>query len=78
MACAITDKSDNLTCEIIYDNVHLYRSNMYTLYLLTTPNISIQTIDCNNLKNKDVLRILCFCVEGDWLGAGGGGGVRNI
>ena len=52
--------------------------NMYTLYLLTTLNISIQTIDCNNLQNSYVLRILCFWGEGDWLGAGGGGGVRNI
>ena len=34
--------------------------------LLTTLNISIQTIDCNNLQNSYVLRILCF------------GGVRNI
>ena len=50
--------------------------------LLTTLNISIQTIDCNNLQNSYVLRILCFWGEGDWLGVcvwgGGGGGVRNI
>ena len=45
-----------------------------TLYLLTTLNISIQTMDCNNLQNSYVLRILCFWGEGDWLGAGGGGG----
>ena len=43
--------------------------------LLTTLNISIQTIDCNNLQNSYVLRILCFWGEGDWLGVGG---VRNI
>ena len=49
-----------------------------TLYLLITLNISIQTIDCNNLENSYVLRILCFWGEGDCLGAGGGGGVRNI
>ena len=47
---------------------------MYTLYLLITLNISIQTIDCNNLQNSYVLRILCFGGEGDCLGAGGGGG----
>jgi hypothetical protein len=47
-----------------------------TLYLLTTLNISIQTMDCNNLQNSYVLRILCFGGEGDWLGAGGG--VQNI
>jgi hypothetical protein len=47
--------------------------------LLTTLNISIQTIDCNNLQNSYVLRILCFWGEGDWLGVGGGGGGgRNI
>jgi hypothetical protein len=46
------------------------------LALLTTLNISIQTIDCNNLQNSYVLRILCFWGEGDWLGVGGG--VRNI
>ena len=47
--------------------------------LLTTLNISIQTIDCNNLQNSYVLRILCFWGEGDWLGLGvGGGEVRNI
>ena len=52
--------------------------------LLTTLNISIQTIDCNNLQNSYVLRILFFGGEGDWLGVGGGGGggggggVRNI
>jgi hypothetical protein len=43
-----------------------------TLYLLTTLNISIQTIDCNNLQNSYVLRILCFWGEGDWLGVGRG------
>jgi hypothetical protein len=42
--------------------------NMYTLYLLITLNISIQTIDCNNLQNSYVLRILCFWGEGDCLG----------
>ena len=47
---------------------------MYTLYLLITLNISIQTIDCNNLQNSYVLRILCFWGEGDCLGVGGGGG----
>jgi hypothetical protein len=36
--------------------------------LLTTLNISIQTIDCNNLQNSYVLRILCFGGEDDWLG----------
>ena len=47
-----------------------------TLYLLTTLNISIQRMDCNNLQNSFVLRILCFGGEGDWLGVqeGGGGG----
>ena len=44
---------------------------MYTLYLLITLNIAIQTID---LQNSYVLRILCFWGEGDCLGAGGGGG----
>ena len=43
--------------------------------LLTTLNISIQTIDCNNLQNSYVLRILCFWGECDWLGVGG---IRNI
>jgi hypothetical protein len=49
-----------------------------TLYLLTTLNISIQTMDCNNFQNSYVLRILCFWGEGDWLGAGGGGGGCQI
>ena len=49
-----------------------------SINILTTLNISIQTMDCNNLQNSYVLRILCFWGEGDWLGAGGGGGVRNI
>ena len=49
----------------------------YLSTLLTTLNISIQTIDCNNLQNSYVLRILCFWGEGDWLGVGEGG-VRNI
>ena len=49
-----------------------------TLYFLTTLNISIQTIDCNNLQNSYVLRILCFGGEDDWLVGWGGGGVRNI
>jgi hypothetical protein len=49
---------------------------MYTLYLLTTLNISIQTIDCNNLQNSYVLIILCFWGEGYCLGAGGGGGAK--
>jgi hypothetical protein len=40
----------------------------------TTLNISIQTMDCNNLKNSYGFRILCFGGEGDWLCAGGGGG----
>ena len=31
-------------------------------------------MDCNNLQNSYVLRILCFWGEGDWLGALGGGG----
>ena len=49
-----------------------------TLYLLTN-YYSLQTMDCNNLQNSYVLRILCFWGEGDWLGGrGGGGGVRNI
>jgi hypothetical protein len=47
-----------------------------TFYLLTTLNISIQTMDCHNLQNSYVLRILCFGGEGDWLDARGG--VRNI
>ena len=47
--------------------------NMHTLYLLTMLNISIQTIDCNNLQNSYVLRILCFWGESDWLGGVGGG-----
>ena len=48
--------------------------------LLTTLNISIQTIDCNNLQNSYVLRILCFWGEGDWLGVcgGGGGGTKHF
>jgi hypothetical protein len=47
-----------------------------TLYLLTTLNISIQTIDCNNLQNSYVL-VLCFWGEGDcWVR--GGWGLRNI
>jgi hypothetical protein len=53
--------------------------NMHTVLstLLTTLNISIQTIDCNNLQNSYVLRILCFWGEGDWLGVcGGGGGIK--
>jgi hypothetical protein len=49
-----------------------------TLYLLTTLNISIQTMDCNNLQNSYVLRILCFGGEGDCLGAGGGGGYETF
>jgi hypothetical protein len=53
-----------------------------TLYLLTTLNISIQTVDCNNLQNSYVLRILCFWGEYDWVGrgwlVGGRGGVRKI
>jgi hypothetical protein len=38
-------------------------------------------MDCNNLQNSYVLRILfvlCFWGEGDWLGAGEEGGLRNI
>ena len=41
------------------------------LIVLTTLNISIQAMDCNNLQNSYVLRILfvlCFWGEGDWLG----------
>jgi hypothetical protein len=47
------------------------------LIVLTTLNISIQAMDCNNLKNSFVLRILfvlCFWGEGDWLGVREGGG----
>jgi hypothetical protein len=48
----------------------------HTLYFINYAklNISIQTIDCNNLQDSYVLRILCFGGEGDWLGVGGGGG----
>jgi hypothetical protein len=49
--------------------------NMYTLYLLTTLNTSIQTIDCAIIC-KTVL-FLEFYVFGerviDWVGGGGGG-----
>ena len=121
---ASTDKSDNFTCEIIYDNrfsktvlyiinrkihgcleipdlflmlnmiSHLFAaltreiscSTCTLSTLLTTLNISIQTIDCNNLQNSYVLIILCFWGEGDWLCVCVcvlcvcvcGGGVRNI
>ena len=47
------------------------------LIVLTTLNISIQAMDCNNLQNSYVLRILfvlCFWGEGDWLGVREGGG----
>ena len=54
---------------------------MHTLYFINYAKYFKQTIDCNNLQNSYVLRILCFWGEGDWLGVGvggGGGGVRNI
>jgi hypothetical protein len=38
----------------------------------------IQTMDCNNLQNSYVLRILCFGGKGDWLGARGGGGTKHF
>jgi hypothetical protein len=42
-----------------------------TLYLLTTLNISIQTMDCNNLQNSYVLRIGERVIG--WVHWGGGG-----
>jgi hypothetical protein len=61
---------------------HLYaaitREICNTLYLLTTLNISIQAIDCNNFRNSHVIIILCFWRDGDWSGAGGGGGTKHF
>jgi hypothetical protein len=60
---------------------HLYaaitREICNTLYLLTTLNISIQTIDCNNFRNSHVIRILCFGEKVIGLVRGGGGGVTK-
>ena len=57
-----------------HDISHLFATLVrYLSTLLTTLNIPIQTIDCNNLQNSYVLRILCFWGEGDWLGVGGWG-----
>jgi hypothetical protein len=64
-------KSHSVRC------THSWDIMFNTLYLLTTLNISIQTMDCNNLQNSYVLRIL-FLWRGWLVGCARGGGVRNI